>query len=135
MRQMDIARLLREALLHSGCTGAQLGHFDSHSTIEMHMRDVPNVCVGDVDGEVWVWASITEARPRAFDHCAVDLWQFLLQGSPWSRSGQLHLCEVQGQLELRLMCNEQALCDAPHFAQALDAFVAAIEELCGILRL
>lgn len=135
MRQMDIAQLLREALLHSGCTGGQLGHFDSHSTIEMHMKDLPNVSVGEVGGEVWVWASITDARPHAFDHCAVDLWQFLLQGNPWSRSGQLHLCEVNGQLELRLMCNEQALSDASHFAQALDAFVVSMEELSGILRL
>ncbi|MGF0236986.1 hypothetical protein ACQR3P_27325 [Rhodococcus sp. IEGM1300] len=135
MRSMDIAQLLREALLHSGCTGAQMGHFDSHSTIEMQMKDSPDISVGEVEGVVWVWASITEARPHAFDHCAVDLWQFLLEGSPWSRSGQLHLCEVNGQLELRLMCNELALCDADHFAQALDAFVGSIETLCGILRL
>lgn len=134
MRQVDIAGLLREALLHSGCTDKQLGLFDSHSTIEMQMKDMPNINVGIVDTDVWVWAAITEIGPRQFNHCAVELLQFLLQGCPWSRSGQLHLCEVQGQLELRLLGNEQALCDAEHFAQALDHFVAAIEQLCGILR-
>jgi hypothetical protein len=41
---------------------------------------------------------------------------------------------VQGRLELRLMCNERALSEATDFAQALDHFVAVIEDLCGILR-
>jgi len=63
------------------------------------------------------------------------LLQILLQGCPWSRSGQLHLCDVEGQLELRLLSNEKALSDGEHFAQALDHFVAVLEELCGILRL
>ncbi|EXF96143.1 type III secretion system chaperone SpaK [Pseudomonas fluorescens HK44] len=134
MGHLDIAGLLREALLYSGCTDKQLGHFDSHSTIEMQMKDLPDINVGSVDGEVWVWAAVMELGPLHLNHCAVDLLQFLLQGSPWSRSGQLHLCQVEGHLELRLMSNEQALSDAQNFAQALDAFVAAMEELLGILR-
>jgi hypothetical protein len=134
MKHVDIAQLLREALLYSGCTDRQLGSFDSHSTIEMQMKDLPNINVGHVEGEVWVWASVMEAGTQHLRHCAADLMQILLQGCPWSRSGQLHLCEVEGQLELRLMSNEQALCDAQHFAQALDHFVAVLEELCGIFR-
>lgn len=134
MGHLDIAVLLREALVHSGCTDKQLGNFDSHSTIEMQMKDMPNINVGEVDGEVWVWAEVMEFGPAQLNHCAVDLLPFLLQGCPWSRSGQLHLCTVEGHLELRLMSNEQALDDAVDFAQALDFFVTAIEELLGILR-
>lgn len=135
MKHLDIAELLREALRHSGCTDKQLGHFDSHSTIEMHMKDLPAINVGYVDEEVWVWASVTEIGPQLLRHAAADLLQILLQGCLWSRSGQLHLCDVEGQLELRLLSNEKALSDGEHFAQALDHFVAVLEELCGILRL
>ncbi|MGJ7515633.1 Invasion protein B family [Pseudomonas baetica] len=135
MITMDIADLLREALRHSGCVDSQIGHFDSHSTIEMHMKDLPNINVGHVDGDVWVWASVMEIGPTQLGRNAAALLQILLQGCPWSRSGQLHLCDVEGQLELRLMCNERALDEAENFAQALDHFVAVVEELYGIMRL
>lgn len=32
------------------------------------------------------------------------------------------------------MANADALCDAGHFAQALDSFVLALETLCELLR-
>lgn len=134
MLTMDIADLLRQALRHSGCVDSQIGHFDSHSTIEMQMKDLPNINVGTVDGEAWVWAAVMEFGPRQLDRCAPELLRILLQGCPWSLSGQLHLCEVEGQLELRLLCNGRALGDARDFAQALDHFVAVVEKLCGILR-
>lgn len=133
MKPVDIADLLREALLHSGCTDSQLGHFDSHSTIELQMKDLPNINVGSVDGDVWIWAVAREFGPQHLSHCAPALLQILLQGCPWSRSGQVHLCEVEGQLELRLFSNERALEDAANFAQALDHFVAVLEELDTIL--
>ena len=135
MMPMDIADLLREALRHSGCKDSQIGHFDSHSTIEMQMKELPDINVGNVDGDVWVWTAVMQIEPAQLDRNAAALLQFLLRGCPWSRSGQLHLCEVEGQLELRLMCNEEALGDASHFAQALDHFVVVVEELYGIMRL
>jgi hypothetical protein len=134
MQSMDIAELLREALRHSGCLESQIGHFDSHSTIEMQMKNLPGISVAVVDGDVWIWAAVAEATPQAMNHCAYELMQLLLEGNAFSRTGQLHLCTVQGQLELRLMANAHALSNAEHFAQALDSFVQAIEALCEILR-
>lgn len=134
MRPIDIADLLREALRHSGCMDSQIGHFDSHSTIEMQMKNLPDVSVAVVEGDVWIWAAVAQATPGVMNHCAFELMQFLLEGNAFSRTGQLHLCEVQGQLELRLMANDHALWDAERFAQALDAFVQSIETLCELLR-
>lgn len=134
MRPIDIADLLREALRHSGCMDSQIGHFDSHSTIEMQMKNLPDVSVALVEGDVWIWAAVAQATPGVMNHCAFELMQFLLEGNAFSRTGQLHLCEVQGQLELRLMANDHALGDAERFAQALDAFVQSIETLCELLR-
>ena len=134
MMSMDIADLLREALRFSGCKDSQIGHFDSHSTIEMEMKNLPDINVALVDGDAWIWTTVAEASPGAMSRCAFDLMQFLLEGNAFSRTGQLHLCVVQERLELRLMANAHALGDAEHFAQALDAFVQAIETLCELLR-
>jgi hypothetical protein len=134
MIPMDIADLLREALRHSGCVDSQIGHFDSHSTIEMQMKNLPDISVAVVEGDVWVWAAVAEASPNVMNHCAFELMQFLLEGNAYSRTGQLHLCVVQERLELRLMANAHATGDAEHFAQALDGFVQATETLCELLR-
>jgi type III secretion system chaperone len=134
MRHAEIARLLNEALLYSTCAGRPPMHFDNHSTLDLQMADLPSINVADVEGDVVFWSRVVEARPELLRHSAVDLLQILLQGCPWSRSGQLHLREVQGQLELRLLTNEQALANARDFSQALDHFMAVLEELCTILR-
>ncbi|MBT2339715.1 MULTISPECIES: Invasion protein B family [Pseudomonas] len=134
MLPMDIASLLRESLRHSGCLDSQIGHFDSHSTIEMKMKNLPDINVAVVGDDVWIWAMVGDAGPSAINHCAFDLMQFLLGGNPFSRTGQLHLCDVEGRLELRLMASAYALGDAEHFAQALDSFVHAIECLLEIFR-
>lgn len=134
MLPTDIAGLLREALRHSGCVDSQIGHFDSHSTIEMQMKNLPDISVAEVEGDVWVWAAVAEATPSSLNYCAFDLMQFLLEGNPFSRTGQLHLCEVEGRLELRFMASAYALNAAEHLAQALDSFVQAIETLLDILR-
>ncbi|WP_339476668.1 MULTISPECIES: InvB/SpaK family type III secretion system chaperone [unclassified Pseudomonas] len=130
----DIAELLRQALRHSGCVDSQIGHFDSHSTIEMQMKNLPDINVAEVDGDVWIWTVVAEATPRTLNYCAFDLMQLLLEGNPFSRTGQLHFCEVEGRLELRLMASAYALSDAERMAQALDSFVQALEALLDILR-
>ncbi|MGN8273849.1 Invasion protein B family [Pseudomonas sp. SMV71] len=134
MISTNLAGLLRQALCHSGCVDNQIGHFDSHSTIEMQMKNLPDINVAMVNGDVWIWAAVADATPQVFNYSAFELMQFLLEGNAFSRTGQLHLCEVEGLLELRLMANNFALSDAGHFAQALDAFVLAIETLLEILR-
>ncbi|MHC8315271.1 InvB/SpaK family type III secretion system chaperone [Pseudomonas sp. LB3P31] len=134
MRHAEIARLLNEALLYCTCAGRSPMHFDHHSTLDLQMADLPSINVADVQGDVVVWSRVMDVRPELLRHSAVELLQILLQGFPWSRSGQLHLREVEGQLELRLLTNEQALSTARHFGQALDHFMAVQEELCTILR-
>ncbi|WP_434629564.1 Invasion protein B family [Pseudomonas sp. Z1-29] len=134
MIPMDIAGLLREALRHSGCVDSQIGDFDSHGTIAMQLSNLPDVHLAIVEGDTWLWAAVAEAMPQSLNYCAFDLLQFLLEGNPFSRTGQLHLCEVEGRLELRLLANVQALSDAEHLAQALDSFVQGLGRLLEILR-
>ncbi|AMB88009.1 Invasion protein B family [Pseudomonas agarici] len=134
MRNMDIAERLRGALLYSGCTPAQLGQFDSHSTIEMEMIEQPNISLNVVDEDVWLWSVVAQMTPSTFAYCAENLMQFLLKGNAHARTGQLQLFKNEGQLEVRLMLGEPALASDRAFAEAIDGFMEAIEELCGIIR-
>ncbi|BBP75544.1 Invasion protein B family [Pseudomonas gingeri NCPPB 3146 = LMG 5327] len=134
MRDMDIAERLRGALRYSGCSEAQLGQFDSHSTIEMEMIEQPNISLNVIGEDVWLWSVVAQVTPATFAYCAENLMQFLLKGNAHARTGQLQLFENEGQLEVRLMLAEQALDSDRAFAEALDGFMEAIEELCGLIR-
>jgi len=134
MQNLDIAERLRAALLYSGCTDAQLGRFDSHSTIEMEMKEQPNICVDVIDGDIWLWSVLAQMTPAIFAYSAEALLRYLFKGNADARSGQLQLLEVDGQFEARLMLGELALSSDRSFAEAIDGFMQDTEELCRIIR-
>ncbi|KPA93990.1 MULTISPECIES: Invasion protein B family [Pseudomonas] len=134
MQNMDIAERLRAALLYSGCTAAQLGSFDGHSTIELEMKEQPNIRVDVIDGDVWLWSVLAQMSPGAFAYSAEALLRYLLRGNADARTGQLQLFEADGQFEVRLMLGEPALASDQSFAEAIDGFMQDTEELCRIIR-
>ncbi|WP_017901907.1 hypothetical protein [Pseudomonas asplenii] len=134
MQNMDIAERLRAALLYSGCTDTQLGRFDGHSTIELEMKEQPNICLDVIDGDVWLWSVLAQMTPSTFSYSAKALLRYLLKGNADARTGQLQLFEANGQLEVRLMLGEPALASDQSFAEAIDGFMRDTEELCHIIR-
>lgn len=134
MQHMDIAERLRAALLYSGCSEAQLGQFDGHSTIELEMKDQPNICLDVIDGDVWLWSVLAQMSPAVFAYSAEALLRYLFKGNADARTGQLQLFETGGQLEARLMLGEPALGSDQFFAEAIDGFMQDTEELCRIIR-
>jgi hypothetical protein len=134
MSNLDIADLLRRALLARGCTKEQVGNFDGHSTIELELDNLPNLNVERVDDDVWLWSPVDECNEAMLRHCAADLLQLLMRGFSHARTGQLQLADVQGRLELRVMLGSEALTGEEPFADALDAFLDSVQTLQGIVR-
>ncbi|QXI27113.1 Invasion protein B family [Pseudomonas vanderleydeniana] len=134
MSNMDIAERLRGALLYSGCTDAQLGHFDGHSTIELEMKEQPNIRVDVIEGDVWLWSELKQMTPAVLAYSAEALLRYLLKGNADARTGQLQLFEAEGQFEVRLMLAEVALASDQSFAEAIDGFMQDTEELCRLIR-
>lgn len=134
MPYLDIADLLRHALLSRGCSDQQVGNFDGHSTIELELDNLPNINVEQVGDDVWFWSSVGECNSAMLHYCAADLLQMLMSGCAYARSGQLQLAEVDDRLELRVMLGVQALAGEENLADALDAFLESVQALQGIIR-
>ncbi|WP_339531456.1 Invasion protein B family [Pseudomonas mucidolens] len=134
MHARTLDELVKAALLHSGCNAQQIGSFDSHSTIEMQMRNSPNINIGKIDDDVWVWSSVAETGPSLYRHSSYVLLQFIFKACAYARSGQIQLADIGGRLELRLMAGPQALSSAENFSAALNDFVRRIETLRNLIQ-
>lgn len=133
MRPRTLDELVKAALLHSGCNAQQIGSFDSHGTIEMEMLNLPNISIGKVDEDVWLWSSVAPTGPSLYRQSSA-LLQFIFKACPFARSGQIQLAEIDGRLELRLMAGPRALSSGENFSAALNDFILRIEALRALIR-
>lgn len=134
MHNIDIAPLLREALLISGCSDEQIGSFDGHSTIELEMANLPAINIGLIDSGLWFWSGLIEISDVLLAHRSEDLLRFLMQGCAFARTEQMQLVENNGVLELRVMLADSAYANAEAFAGTVDAYLTALTILCDLVR-
>lgn len=134
MNLIDIAPLLREALLISGCTDQQIGSFDGHSTIELHLAGLPSINLGVVDSGLWFWSSLIEASDMLLAHRAEGLLRFLMEGVAFARTEQLQLVENDGMLEVRAMLADAAYADAEALSETVEEYLAALTRLSYLVR-
>jgi hypothetical protein len=133
MQHIDIADLLRGALLSRGCSLEQVGSFDGHSPIELELNDLPNLNIEQIDEDIWLWSAVSESGTSMLHHCAPDLLQLLLQRYDFARSGQMQIAEANNWLELRVMLSTQAVSSIDALADALDGFLENVQRLQGIV--
>lgn len=133
MHDIDIAELLRRALLTKGCTEEQMGSFDGHSNIELLLRNIPSLNVERIGEDYWFWSAIENVSRGRLEDYSAQLLTFLMQNVPFTRSGQLQLSELDGRVELRAQLNARTLSDEQLMGDALDQFVDGIQTVHGLL--
>ncbi|WP_338806801.1 Invasion protein B family [Pseudomonas chlororaphis] len=134
MHNIDIASLLREALIHAGCSDQQIGSFDGHSTIELEMANLPSINIGVVDEGLWFWSTVTESGDMLLAHRSQELLRFTMEGFEFARTGQLQLVEINGMLEVRVMLADSACESAESLADAIESYLVALTALCDIVH-
>lgn len=134
MYAIDIASLVREALVLSGCTEQQVGQFDGHSTIELEFTDLPNLNIAVLDSGAWFWSPVVELSPAAQAHYAPALLNFLMQGFPPARTEQLQLNRIGDMLEVRVLLSEASVASPSAMAEAIEAYVERLDALQDVLR-
>src|SRR5476651_758771 len=100
---VDIAALVREALLESGCNPNLLDNFDSHSTIALDFNDLPSIYISLQDEDVWLWSRLTEHNDSLLEQKAAALLEELMLGAEFIRGEQFLLSKNEGYLELKAL--------------------------------
>ncbi len=131
---VDIATLVREALLDSGCDPNLLSNFDSHSTIALDFDDLPSIYVSSQDEDIWLWARIAEFNENILAQRAPVLLSELMQGVEFIRGEQFQLSQNEGYLELKALLNPQCLTSGQNFAVALSGFFERLERFVEVMQ-
>lgn len=134
MYNLDLASLLKEALVIGGCTDQQVGSFDAHSTIELELENLPSVYIGIVDEELWLWSTLIEASDMLLAHRSEGLLRFLMQGFAFARTEQMQLTDSDGMLSVRVLLADAAFASAEAFSDTLEGYVAALMTLFELVH-
>lgn len=130
----DVATLVREALLESGCDESIMGDFDGHSTISLDFDGYPSLLISTVDEKVWIWSRICEDAGNILQFKGADLLEIIMKGCSFSMTGQLQLVVNDGFIELRGIVHPGYLDSSSRLAKAMDEFFVLQEEFLEIMR-
>lgn len=131
---VDIATLVREALLDSGCDPSLLSNFDSHSTIALDFNDLPSIYISSQEEDIWLWSRIAEFNENTLAQRAPVLLNELMQGVEFIRGEQFQLSQNEGYLELKALLNPQCLTSGANFAVALSGFFERLERFVEVMQ-
>jgi len=135
MYNNDLASLVREALIQSGCSEDILSDFDSHSTISLDFNDKPSILISMRDEQVWLWTKLTEYNEYTFESCYKDLFEVMIEPYSHSPTNQINYEVTDGTFELRALISENSLYEPSVFAEALNEFFLKIETIMEKLKL
>lgn len=131
---VDIAALVREALLESGCDPNLLDNFDSHSTIALDFNDLPSIYISCQEEDVWLWSRLAEYNDNILEHKAAALLEELMLGVDFIRGEQFLLSKNEGYLELKALLKPHCLTNGQNFAVALSGFFERLERFVEVLQ-
>ncbi len=131
---VDIAALVREALLESGCDPNLLDNFDSHSTIALDFNDLPSIYISSQEEDIWLWSRLAEYNDNILEQRAPALLEELMRGADFIRGEQFLLSKNEGYLELKALLNPQCLSSGQNFAVALSGFFERLERFVEVMQ-
>ncbi|WP_413735598.1 SPI-1 type III secretion system chaperone SpaK [Sodalis sp. RH21] len=131
---VDIAALVREALLDSGCDPNLLDNFDSHSTIALDFNDLPSIYISSQEEDIWLWSRIAEYNENTLEQRAPALLGELMRSAEFIRGEQFLLAKNEGYLELKALLNPTCLTSGQNFAVALSGFFERLERFVEVMQ-
>lgn len=131
---VDIAALVREALLESGCDPNLLDNFDSHSTIALDFNDLPSIYISCQDEDIWLWSRLAEYNDNIIEQKAPALLEELMRGADFIRGEHFLLSKNEGFLELKALLSPLCLNSGQNFAVALSGFFERLEKFVEVMH-
>lgn len=131
---IDLADLVRQALLANGCDASVLGNFDSHSTISLEFNTLPDMLLSLQQEQVLIWMRLCEHHLPHIERCAPTLIALLMESAPYALTDQMQISEDDGYTVLKCLVKPEALQNIDAFSNALEAFYLSAERFLEVLR-
>jgi hypothetical protein len=134
MYSIDISKLVKDALLNSGCDPAMCGELDGHSTIALDFHWSPTIYISRRNDDIWLWCRLAELHEGSFHAYAAALLTEQMKKLPFVRNDHLNLSEDQGYLELSGLIDAAYLENGVEFAKALEGFLERADVFREIVK-
>nr|WP_318383146.1 hypothetical protein [uncultured Enterobacter sp.] len=134
MYQVDLIKILKEALVYLGCDPSIIDDIDHHSTVELTFDDAPNLLLSFVDGNVVLWSQITPVDANLLVQCAPQFIEELVAEREWSSSGQVQLISGPEWFELRAVVDEEFIQTGEQFGLALESFFGVVQHFYKAMK-
>lgn len=134
VQDLDIAALVKNALLHLGCSDEMVKDIDGHSTICFNFDNAPSIYLVKDEYSVWLWSRISEFNESTFTQYSSDLLAHLMKPQTYLQLGQPMLAERDGYLEYRGALHQDFLQSPESFALSLQSFFNAMSDAREIVN-
>lgn len=128
MQNVDISKLVTDALLVMGCDRELISDLDSHSDIVLDFHHFPSIHLMRDGDDIRLWAALGERHDyrRLIDAHAPQLLQELMPAQPCARGGSLMMSIQDETMQLSTLVHPEYLADSEKFSEALNEFFARL---------
>ena len=127
MYQVELVKILKEALDYLGCDPSIIADIDHHSTIELAFDSSPTLLLSRVDDNVILWCQLVPVNPNLLAQCAPNIIEPLIAEYEWAANAQLNLIAGPEFYELRAIVNSEFMEDGIKFSMALESFFEVMQ--------
>lgn len=134
MYQIELVKILKEALDYLGCDPAIVSDIDHHSTIELTFESSPTLLISFIDENVVMWTQLVPVNPNLLIQCAPQIIEPLVTEYEWAANAQLHLVAGDEWYELRAILNPDFMENGEKFGMALESFFELMQGFYKVLK-
>ena len=131
---VDIADLIKSALLENHCDDSIINDIDGHSTISLDFDDYPSILISTIDDNIWIWSQLGEENRTVLQFKSREILELLMQDCYFIVSNQLQLFVNDGILILKGIVHPDYLTHGSKFMEVLDGFFLVQEKFIEILK-
>ncbi|HGJ5855427.1 SPI-1 type III secretion system chaperone SpaK [Arsenophonus nasoniae] len=131
---IDIALLVRDALVHSGCDKNLISDFDGHSTITLEFSNSLDINISIDDDYVWLWSPLCEEESNVIYQLSEKILKKLMEECQFTVTKQLQLISRNRYINLAGVVSPAYLADGAGFSAALEEFFHLINNYSEMLH-
>lgn len=134
MYQIDLVKILKEALDYLGCDPSIISDIDHHSTIELTFDSSPTLLISFVENNVVMWSQLVPVNTDLLLLRASEIIEPLVAEYEWAANTQLQLVAGSEYYELRAILNPDFMHSGEKFGTALESFFDLMNEFYEALK-
>jgi hypothetical protein len=130
---ISLEDLVKQGLISIGCSQDKLHGLDSHSTIAIEIKNIPDLMISIVNDRLWIWSALSSICEENMEDAASKVLVLLTEGMDGVETGQLILAKTDQGYELKgLVDVEWARQEG--LETVIESFYERLTLLCNLLN-